>query len=150
MDSGGPYLNAAVLCERVLVEQDQVLSVVRIVDRITLTAVSAGIAAPEQMPGTPINLFALVVLKSGIFKGTAAIRLALQSPSQNTVVQFSTDVFFDGDDRGVNLVLPLQLQVQEDGLYWLEVYHAESLMTRVPLRVIYQRLVQGSLPLPRA
>jgi hypothetical protein len=33
MDAGGPYLNAALLCEKVLQERDGVLSIIRIIDR---------------------------------------------------------------------------------------------------------------------
>jgi hypothetical protein len=60
---GGPYLQTAVLCEKVLQEQDGVLSLVRIVDRIISTAL--GPDPPEDMPPVAVNLTAVIVLKSG-------------------------------------------------------------------------------------
>jgi hypothetical protein len=43
----GPYLSAALLCEKVLVEQDSVKSLIRIFDR-TIHA-SSGADAPQAM-----------------------------------------------------------------------------------------------------
>ena len=150
MDTGGPYLNAALLCEKVLQEKDGVLSIIRAIDRITITAISTGPALPE---GTPLGVVAftfVVVIRSGVFKGTASIKLAINSPSGDSVGETSLEVFLEGDDRGVNLVSPMQFPVQEDGLYWIDVTCNNQLFTRVPLRVIFQRVSQGSLQWPPA
>ena len=40
-DLGGPYLHAAHFCEKLLTEKDGVLSAIRIIDRITVTASGA-------------------------------------------------------------------------------------------------------------
>lgn len=56
MDTGGPYVNAALICEKVLQETDGVLSVVRIIDRFTIVTV----AAARQMrfpPGSSISMW---------------------------------------------------------------------------------------------
>lgn len=148
METGGPYLNAALLCEKVLQERDGVLSIIRVVDRFTIMAISAGVSAPESLPPGIVNFHVVVVLKSGLFKGTAPIKLIFHSPSGQTIGETTTDVFFEGDDRGINLVSPQQMQVTEDGLYWIDVLCAGELFTRIPLRVIYQRVNQGSLKWP--
>lgn len=145
MDSGGPYLNAALLCERVLNEKDGVLSVVRIIDRLTITVFASGTAAPETLPPGIVNVQALVIFKAGLFKGSAPVRLVINSPSGQVIGESSADVFFEGDDRGVNLISQLQLQVHEEGLHWVDVHCLGQLFTRIPLRVIYQRMNQGSL-----
>jgi hypothetical protein len=54
MDLGGPWLQAAVFCEKVLIERDGVVSLVRVIDRIIITA--SGAAAPEKMPLTNITI----------------------------------------------------------------------------------------------
>jgi len=149
MDTGGPYLNAALLCERVLVERDGVITAVRLIDRVTVMALSSGAPAPELLPPSSVSFHLLVIMRSGVFKGTAPIRLVIYSPSEKEIGQSSTDAFFEGDDRGVNLISPLQFQVAEDGLYWISVYCAEELKTRIPLRVIYQRVNQGSMSWPQ-
>ena len=45
----GPYLVAALFCEKVLSEKDGVISTMRIVDRITITV--SGEAPPRKCPG---------------------------------------------------------------------------------------------------
>jgi hypothetical protein len=147
MDSG-PYLNAALLCEKVLQEKDGVLSVVRVVDRVTLTAVSAETPAPEMIPPSTLAFYLLIVLKSGMYKGSAEVKLEINSPSGQRIGFSAVDAFFEGDDRGINLVSPVQFPVSEDGLYWIDVTCLNVLLTRIPLRVIYQRLSQGALPWP--
>jgi len=49
-----------------------------------------------------------------------------------------------GEDRGVQLIARLQLDLREEGLYWIDVLLDGSLVTRVPFRVIYQRITQSS------
>ncbi len=148
MDSGGPYINAGLICEKVLQERDGVLSVVRIIDRITVTVAAAQGAAPDTIPPGIAQFTLLVVLKAGVFKATAPVSVIVHSPSGGDIGQWSTDVFFEGDDRGINLVAPMQMQVSEDGLYWVDVSCANQLLTRIPLRVVYQRLTQGTLNWP--
>jgi hypothetical protein len=148
MDTGGPYLNAALLCEKVLQEKDGVLSVIRVIDRVTVMAVSSGVPAPDSLPPSIVSFSMVVILKSGLYKGTMPIKLSINSPSGTLVGESSVDVFFEGDDRGINLISPSQFQVREDGLYWVDVACGPQLLTRVPLRVIYQRMNQGSLKWP--
>ena len=149
METGGPYLNAALLCEKVLQEKDEVLSVIRVIDRITITAMSSGAPIPDTLPPSIVSFHVLLILKAGLFKGSAQVRLAIQSPGNQVVGETTMDVFLEGDDRGVNLVSLMQIQVQEDGLYWIDVTCAGQLFTRIPLRIIYQRLHQGSLQWPQ-
>ena len=49
-------------------------------------------------------------------------------------------MLLEGEDRGANLILQLAFQAEEDGLYWLEVHLHDALITKIPLRVVYQRL----------
>ncbi len=149
MSTGGPFVNAALICERVLQERDGVLTAVRIIDRFTITAVASAGEPPDSIPLGIINFSFLLVLKAGVYKGKAPITIRVNSPSEQVVAQSSADVFFEGDDRGVNIVSQMQFPVQEEGLYWVDVICLEQLMTRVPLRVIYQRMAQGSLRLPK-
>ena len=44
----GPYITMATFCEKVLQEADGVLSVIRIIERVTLQANAAG--APAELP----------------------------------------------------------------------------------------------------
>jgi hypothetical protein len=142
MNAGGPYINVAALCEKVLQEQDGTLSLIRVVDRIVGTA--TGTAIPAELPPIQINLFAVVVMRSGIFKGTAPLKIIPRSPDESSLGEFSADVFLEGDDRGVNVISQLQFPAKEEGLYWIDVLLQGEILTRIPLRIIYQRLSQGS------
>lgn len=139
-ESGGPYLNMAVLCEKVLREQDGIISVIRVVDRLTITPPPD---APEQMPPTSLNLMLAVVLRAGVMQGQMNVGLSLTTPAGIDNQIGSIPVLLEGQDRGVNLVTNLNLIVGEQGLYWISVYLERQLLTRVPLRILYQRIGIG-------
>jgi hypothetical protein len=137
-ESTGPYLIAALLCEKVLQEQDGIISVIRMVDRITLTANAPG--APEKMPPTSINLYALISLKSGSARGKDTIKLSIEAPSGVRQPDQLLPVLFEGEDRGVNLIIAVNMVVDQEGVYWFDIRLDEQLLTRVPLRILYQRI----------
>lgn len=139
----GPFLAAALLCERVLTEQDGVISLIRIVDRLTHTVV--GPQAPPEMPPVRISWQLVLIFKSGAARGRAEVVLRLEAPSGLRIPQQTVlPVFFEGEDRGVQLVAGLDLELTQEGLYWIDVLLEDRLMTRVPLRVIYQRVTTSS------
>lgn len=140
-DFGGPYLAAAHFCEKVLAEKDGVLSAIRIIDRITVTA--SGAAPPEKMPQATIGITAFISFKSGFFKGSAEIKLVGRNPSQKVFANATLPMLFEGEDRGATSVLQMNMAVNEDGLYWFDVLIGDRLITRMPLRVIYQRITSG-------
>jgi hypothetical protein len=136
---GGPYLSAALLCERVLQEGDGVLSIIRVVDRLIQSAVGPG--APDDMPPFPVNLTLVVLLKSGEARGRHTVRLAIEAPSGELLPDAgSLPVLLEGEERGVNLLLNLGFIAEQEGLYWFNVHFGtqDVLLTRIPLRVVYQ------------
>jgi len=42
------------------------------------------------------------------------------------------------DDRGVNVRLLIQFTAEEEGIYWFDVLLDDEVVTRMPLRVVYQ------------
>jgi hypothetical protein len=134
-EAPGPYVQTAVFCEQVLQEQDGVLSLIRIVDRITHSAVGPDI--PEQMPQVPINLRAVITLKSGDSRGRHQVTIRPEAPSGQQLDPVTLPVLFEGEDRGVNLVVQLGLVVDQEGLYWFDVLLGNRILTRMPLRVVY-------------
>ena len=132
----GPYLVAAFLCERLLVETDGVKSAIRIVDRVNRTA--RGPQPPEDMEPFDHVLTLFISLKSGYARGNHRLRVELVKPSQETVSPLDTTINFEGDeDRGVDVVVELHMKIAITGIYWLNVYLKESLLTRIPFRVVY-------------
>jgi hypothetical protein len=140
-ERGGPYLQVAVLCEKVLQEATGTLSAIRIVDRVTATAQSQG--APETMPPVNISLTALIVFRSGDAKGTYAVTLQPVFPSGLKPQYISAPILLEGEDRGAHLIFDLNFQAREEGLYWFDVSIKGELVTRIPLRVLYQRVVMS-------
>jgi hypothetical protein len=149
----GPYLQTAVLCEKVLHEQDGVLSLIRIIDRIISSAVGADV--PDEMPPVPVNLTLAIVLKSGEARGSHNLRIALEAPSGLDVGAQHMPVLLEGDaDRGVNVIVNFGFQAEQQGVYWFAVYFGDRdvLLTRVPLRIVYQpqRLAAGPTSAPES
>ena len=140
----GPYVNAALFCERVLTEQDGVLSFVRVVDRFMVQASATEGQAPAELPeGGQLQLTLVVILKADDARGRYPITIRPQLPSGADLPAQTIDMMFEGEDRGVNLIANMQIPAVE-GLYWFDVVLNENtLLTRVPLRVIYQRISGG-------
>ncbi len=66
--TGGPYLVHAAICEKVLQEPDGVLSLIRVIDRVTVnlqTTSVSGIEAPVLPQPLPFLLTFAVSFKSG-------------------------------------------------------------------------------------
>lgn len=141
-ENGGPHLAAAFLCEKVLQEKDGVVSAIRIVDRIIVTA--SGAQPPGQMPKVNLTLTALIVFKSGNAKGSRTVKIRPVMPSGRALEEVLLPMFLEGEDRGVNLIANIGLAASEEGLYWLDVFCDDDFVTRIPLRLVYQRLGRGS------
>lgn len=135
---GGPYLQLAVFCENVIEDRQGVLSLIRIIDRTIVTA--SGPEAPEKMPPVPMNATMVLSFKSGFAKGSFGVRVRPLTPDGRPMQELTVPLHLEGDDRGQNLVIPSRLVFEQEGLYWFEVYLEDTLITRIPFRVIYQRV----------
>ena len=142
-EAGGPYVQMAAICERVLQEKDGVLSIVRVVDRFTITV--SGPTPPEEMPPGTISLTMVIMLKSGFIRARHNLRIVPTTPSGQNLPELSAGVLLEGEDRGVNVFFNIQMPVREEGLYWFDVLLENQLLTRIPLRLLYQRVSQGPL-----
>lgn len=140
----GPYVHVACFCERVLQEADGVLSAIRIVDRFFIQMDSNSGAGPAPLPPIPATL--LIMLKSGSARGTIELRIESEAPDGLRQSMLTVPVLFEGEDRGHNLVLPLELQPRHAGLHWFDLLLEDRLLTRVPLRVVQRTIRLGSGP----
>lgn len=134
-DTGGRYISLAVFCERILTEQDGGISLIRIFDRYSLAAPS-----PEAQP-TPIPLNVVIMLRAGMFRGPATIKISPVSPSGTTLSTLEFPVNFEGDnERGTAVMLNMGFVPTEQGLYWFDIRLDDEMITRIPLRVVFQRV----------
>ena len=137
-----PWVQVAVLCQTALVENTGHLTVVRIVDRITLPGITA------ELQPTPVQLTMAIVLKSDQMQGNYPIKIRCTSPNGTVTSGVEMPFLFEGNDRGVQVVLPMGMIATEQGVYWFDILiENEIVLTRVPLRVIYQRVqMPGKMP----
>ena len=140
-NNDGPYLTAALICEKVIQEKDETVSIIRMVDRVTLTTPAS--ASPETLPPVTLSLFDLISLKSGSARGRHTIKWRTETPAGIKQPEILLPVLFEGDDRGVNLILSLNLVLDQEGVYWFDIFLEEQLLTKIPLRVLYQRIGQS-------
>lgn len=140
--SGGPYLVAAFFCEKVLREFDGTMSFIRIVDKWTVSGPA------DTMPPTVIQTTLVILMKSGIHRGSSQITVTPTSPSGALMQTITLPALFEGDDdRGVAIVAGMGFPAQESGLYWFDVAVDGQSFTRMPLRVSYLRVGPMSNPL---
>lgn len=137
--TGGPFVAAAFLCEKVLKEQDGVVSYIRVVDRFTLQGDTDEIPA-----GRALKVNVVVSLKNGDARGKHKISVRPETPSGQQLPEVALQVLFEGDaDRGVNVVIELGLPIEHEGLYWLDAFVDTLLVSRIPMRVFYRRRQPG-------
>jgi hypothetical protein len=128
-----PYVAAATFCEVALQEKDNVYSLIRIFDTITVR-VAAG-----KPPLSLQQLTLMVILRSGDATGKYDVRLMLRRPSGEQREVLSAAIEFTGEERGANIRATLQLRV-ESGLHWVDVLVNGEKLTSVPLRIVLQAL----------
>lgn len=137
----GPYVSTAVLCERMLEEKDGVVTLVRIIDRLIVTA--QGPEAPATLPPTLVSVVAVIWLRSGTALGRHVLKLRPEKPSGTQLEATELSVHFEGEERGARTLGNIALTADEEGLYWFDVLLDDVLLTRIPLRIMYQRQTAG-------
>jgi hypothetical protein len=137
-DQSGPHIGAAFFCERILTETDGPVSAIRIIDRLIHQAI--GIGTPEEMPPVPVTATLFVMLKSGAARGGTEFKIEVERPDGlRSAFGPTLTIHLEGDDRGNNLVFPVQVAFTQQGLYWFDVIVGGVRLTRVPLRIVYLR-----------
>lgn len=135
-EPSGPFLAAAFFCESILEGKDGALSVIRIIDRVTQSAKGPG--APEEMPPLAINVWALIALRSGSARGRATLSIRPENPAGQRTPGVELPVLFEGEERGQNFRTEIGFVAEMEGLYWFDVLLDDKLLTRIPLRVVYE------------
>ncbi len=135
MSSPKPLVQAACICEKVLVEADNVPSLIRVVDTYTLPL------APEEARSLGgdvpygVNLTVFVSLKSGEVVGNFAVGLRLIGPDDMEQPVRQWPVELRGGEHGANLKIMFALQKPKLGLYWFDVLWDGEVLTRIPFRL---------------
>lgn len=138
IDPDGPFLQAALICERLLTEQDGVVSAIRVIDRVFF------VTDDDGRPVQPRHLCVLLLsFKAGSARGSFNVEIRREKPSSEQSTVLSAPIYFEGDgDRGANLIVNMSFEPDEPGLYWFDVLFEGNRVTRIPLRAIFQRPAQ--------
>lgn len=123
-----PLIAAACICEKVLHERDDVVSLIRLVDTFKMTIPEI----PEGMkPATQLTAF--VSLKSGDLEGQYEITMAIRTPSGKVLqVPNKWPVLLKGGHQGANLVMKFGLPLVEFGLFYFDVIWEGDVLTSIP------------------
>lgn len=135
-NQSGPHLVAAFFCEKVLQERDGTLSFIRLTDRVTV-----GGSAPQMQPFVhPTTL--IIAFKAGALpSGKYNVQLQGHQPNGKSMALIPIQVYFEpGEDRGAMVISQFGVALEEEGVYWFDVYFENAIVTRIPLRVFYQRV----------
>ncbi|HSW57403.1 MAG TPA: hypothetical protein VLH15_03295 [Dehalococcoidales bacterium] len=133
----GPYFSAALICEKVLTEVDGSKSAIRIIDRL-----NRQIHGQMEMQPFEYPLTILIRFKSGSARGTMTLQIQVAKPSFESTPPIQIPVLFEGDeDRGVDVVLNLNMKFEHTGIYWFEVRLDNIFVTKIPLRIVYMPLI---------
>ncbi len=135
----GPYIQVAGLCELVIEDKSGVLSLIRIID--TFTHTEARPDAPIEMPLVTYPLKMVIMLKSGRARGRHELKIIPEMPSGELKQPLMQSVQMEGEERGVNHIINMVFTFTMEGLYWFNIYLDDSLLTRIPLRIKYNRIV---------
>ena len=154
-ESVGPLLNVAVFCERTLQEKDDVISLIRIIDRVLVGDISQappGIqqSSPAQIKSTPEGELVEIGVHLGFFirftslklEAERELQIVIRNPLNEEVELTRIPMKFVTDKNGYNFRGDLMLRMKHFGQYWMLLFMDGALITRVPLDVVQM----GSLP----
>ena len=139
----GPFIQVAALCEQVIEDKTGVLSLIRIIDTITHTESRPD--APIDMPPVTYPMKMVIMLKSGRARGRHELKVTPELPSGEIKHTFTRSIQLEGEERGTNNIINMLFTFTLEGLYWFNIYLDDSLLSRIPMRIKYNRIVtQGS------
>ncbi|MGH7987803.1 MAG: DUF6941 family protein [Candidatus Binataceae bacterium] len=137
----GPYLAAALFCDRLLEEKNGVLSAIRIAD--TYTVKTTGLP-PNTIPSVATTL--LLSFRAGEARGIFHVNVAGRFPSGRELQPRSmageqsppafTITFNDGANPTANLILNLSIPAIEFGWYSFDVLMEGEIVARASVRVL--------------
>ena len=145
-----PYVQVASVCERVLQDADGVISAIRLVDKVTLESIPLAVAPNVPSAAKPItaiqvlDLWILVLLKSGDLVGEFRVALQMRDPKEKVVaLPLDSPVVFKGND-GVNVKFRFGLPHNAPGgRYWFDVLWDGEVLTSIPFIVKQEAVQEG-------
>jgi hypothetical protein len=135
--STGPYVVAALLCEKVEPKPDGSLDLRGIVDGVVVTPETGHDDPPGVRPAATLHLTAIVSVRAGEVRGAHTLALEGRFPSGARGLSVTRRVELSDEVPGASLVQPLELPVHEPGTYCFIATFDGQPLTRFDLHVRY-------------
>jgi hypothetical protein len=130
MSNAKPIVNVATACEKVLVEKDDVLSLLRIVD---IFYIPDGIT--EAIPEVVIPVSGLIVVRGGDFIGEGELSVVIQTPDGSRSDPKTFPMIFGSSNQGNNVICHMTVSLKHLGISWAEVLWNGELLTKFPIKL---------------
>jgi hypothetical protein len=138
MKNSKPFVQVACLCEHVLIENDGVATLVRVVDTFNFRAAPVGESAnvsDDNRPTLKLNLF--VSLKSGAVIAKAQVGIQFRNDDGSPIGDLREfPIELKGGQHGHTIKADVLMPVPKAGLYWFDVLWESEAITSVPLRIV--------------
>jgi hypothetical protein len=132
-DRNGPFLSAALIAERVLVEVDA-LTFVRIVDKCVIPTEAAKNRAGEELDFSPMRI--ALIFKAWGYEGKSHVAIIQGGPSGQSKPIGMSEIPFDGTEgRSYPVFSPVVITWEGDGFYWFDIQLDNRFVTRIPFEV---------------
>jgi hypothetical protein len=128
-----PLMQMAVFCERVIEESDNVVSLMRIVDRVVVST------DKDELPPGIIKLWIAVMFKAGDAIGKRTIKVEGKDPSGDSIFVMQSNSTFEGAGHGTRSCVEAQIPITAPGMHWFDVYVDDQWMTKMPLEIAYRK-----------
>lgn len=132
MQNTKPYIQAASVCEKILIEPDGVASLIRLVDVFHLDLDSVPIV--EGVPPA-VEFSIIIALKSGSVAGKFTMGLRMIRPDGKAEQAHQVQVELHGGGHGSNLRVNGLIANPTYGLHWFDVLWQDEILTRIPLEL---------------
>lgn len=136
-----PELSVAVFCEKAVADKDNVYTIIRVVDILTIAAPSR----PAKGDFIGLAITTLIGFKAGGAKGKHEITIVQTGPSGKPVQLASKEVEFLGGMTGAYVHSNMTgLRYEGDGFYEFAVRLNGRVYTRIPLQLSFALTPQAS------
>jgi hypothetical protein len=129
MANSKPLLSVACACENVLLDKNNVVSIIRIVENLE-AQVPANLP-PGFPPAFPLTLF--VGIKAGDIVGTGTISIRARRPDGTSGGNSDVSVELSGKTSGANVRSNFVVVSPQDGTYWFDVFWNDEIPTSIPV-----------------
>lgn len=135
-----PVVSVATDCEKVMIEKDDVVSLIRLVDTFFI---------PEEVLAKPqdaaIPITGLIVLRGGDFTGEGELSLAVESPDgKRTEFPDKFPMLFTSTDQTNNVICNMVIALRHVGTSWVNVLWDGDLLTKFPIKLAPQKKPETS------